>query len=68
MKNRDTNQPEALVDRVLAAGGVSKNEKKSSSESGSGEEEEAQLKSHKRSREVALMKLAFLRPDENDPE
>ena len=68
MKKQDAKQAEALVDRVLTVAGVSKNENKSSSENASGEKGEAQLKSYQRSREVALMKLAFLRPVNNNPE
>lgn len=68
MKNQDAKQPETLVDRVLTVAGVGKNENKSSSENASGEKGEAQSKSYQRSRQVALMKLAFLRADNNDPE
>jgi hypothetical protein len=68
MKNRQGNLPEALIDQALTVAEPSESGKKSSSESASEEKVEAQSKSYRRSREVALMKLALLRPHSDNPE
>ena len=62
MMNRDGNHPEAH-DQVLTAAVANDSEKKS--DSSSTEKVEAQPMSYRRSRDVALMKLAFLRPEDN---
>jgi hypothetical protein len=62
MINQDGNHPEAH-DQVLTAGVANDSEKKS--DSSSTERVEAQPMSYRRSRDVALMKLAFLRPEDN---
>jgi hypothetical protein len=63
MKNRDTTPRETLSDKVFTAVG-SDSEKKP--DSILKEQVEAQSISYRRSRDVALMKLAFLRPDDDE--
>jgi hypothetical protein len=65
MMNRDGNPPDAPIDQVLAAAVQNDSEKKP--DSASTEKLEAQSMSYRRSRNVALMKLAFLRPEDNEP-
>ncbi|HYZ71855.1 MAG TPA: hypothetical protein VE641_02175 [Chthoniobacterales bacterium] len=67
MLNPDGIPPKAPTDRVLTAEVENDSEKKpdSAPNGASTEKPEAQSMSYRRSRDVALMKLAFLRP-END--
>jgi hypothetical protein len=64
MINRDGHPPEASTDQMLAAAVQNDREKKPNSVST--EKLEAQSISYRRSRDVALMKLAFLRPHDNE--
>jgi hypothetical protein len=64
MINRDGNPPEAPSDQMLAAAVQNDREKKP--DSVSTEKPEAQSISYRRSRDVALMKLALLRPKDNE--
>ncbi|HEX6564512.1 MAG TPA: hypothetical protein VF020_09525 [Chthoniobacterales bacterium] len=63
MMNEDGNRPEALNDQVLTAAVANDSEKKP--DNSSMEKVEAQPMSYRRSRDVALMKLAFLKPEHN---
>jgi hypothetical protein len=63
MMNQDGNHPEAPKEQVLTAAGANDSEKKP--DNSSTEKVEAQPMSYRRSRDVALMKLAFLRPEDN---
>ena len=67
MLTRDGIPPEAPIGQVLTAAVENDSEKKpdSASHGASNEKPEAQSMSYRRSRDVGLMKLAFLRP-END--
>ena len=67
MLNRDGISPEAPSGQVFTAAEENDSEKKphSASDGASTEKLKAQSMSYRRSRDVALMKLAFLRP-END--
>jgi hypothetical protein len=64
MINRDGSPPEAPSDQMLAAAVQNDGEKKP--DSVSTEKPEAQSISYRRSRDVALMKLALLRPRDNE--
>jgi hypothetical protein len=64
MMNQDGNFPEAPSDRVLAA--AVENDREKNPDSASTEKPEAQSISYRRSRDVALMKLALLRPEDNE--
>jgi hypothetical protein len=63
MKNREATPREAPSDQVLAAAVESDREKKP--DSSTTEKLEAQSISYRRSRDVALMKLALLRPEDH---
>jgi hypothetical protein len=64
MINRDGTPPEASSDRALAAAVENDSEKKP--DSASTERLDAQSISYRRSRDVALMKLALLRPKNDE--
>ena len=64
MTNRDGIPPETPSDQVLATTVENDTEKKP--DSASTEKPEAQSISYRRSRDVALMKLALLRPEDNE--
>jgi hypothetical protein len=69
MLNRDGNPPQAPSRQVLTAAVENDSEKKphSAFDGASTEKLEAQSVSYRRSRNVALMKLAFLRPESDEP-
>jgi hypothetical protein len=64
MINRDRTPPKASSDQMLAAAVQNDGEKKP--DSAPTETLEAQSISYRRSRNVALMKLALLRPENDD--
>jgi hypothetical protein len=64
MTIRNDTPQKAPRDHALIAG--VENANKTKPDSSSPEELEAQSMSYRRSRNVALMKLAFLRPDDNE--
>jgi len=64
MTIRDDTPPKAPRDQALTAAVENSNEKEP--DSSSPEKLEAQSISYRRSRDVALMKLAFLRPHDNE--
>jgi hypothetical protein len=64
MTIRIDTRPKAPRDQALTVAVGNANEKKP--DSSSPEEPEAQSMSYRRSREVALMKLAFLRPHDDE--
>jgi hypothetical protein len=64
MTKRDTNQPETPTDQVFTVPAVTDSQEKP--DTVSIEKLEAQPMSYRRSRDVALMKLAFLKPENNE--
>jgi hypothetical protein len=64
MINRDGTPPEAASDHLLAA--AVENDSGKKPDSASTEKLEAQSISYRRSRDVALMKLALLRPKNDE--
>jgi hypothetical protein len=64
MMIRNDTHPEAPRDQVLTA--AVENDREKTPNNPSTEKVEAQSMSYRRSRDVALMKLAFLRPEDNE--
>jgi SET domain-containing protein len=64
--NQDSIPPEAPSDAVLTV--KVQNDAERKPDSASTEKLEAQSTSYRRGRQVALMKLAFVRPDNRNPE
>ena len=64
MTIRNDTHPEAPRDQVLTA--AVENDSEKTPDNPSTEKVEAQSMSYRRSRNVALMKLAFLRPEDNE--
>jgi hypothetical protein len=68
MENPNTPHPELSSAQMATAAVGSEYENQSASESAPAETDTTQPKSYQRSRNVALMKLAFLRPEIDNPE
>jgi len=72
MNNEEDNQRESATNQALTVETAADNKKKldntTTPEIASGEKAETQSKSYQRSRNVALMKLGFLRVEESEAE